>query len=74
MTKCLNCIHYTKYLKCRCKINEATINLKWEQMSVQDDCEYFEPTRNIVETSEYRASHYQPPKECNINQTRFGSD
>jgi len=71
MTKCRNCIHQEVYPTTKCGICIATRNLKWELQSVQDECEQFEPTRQIVDTSEYKASHYQTPKEFNSNQMTF---
>ena len=74
MTECNHCIHYRVFPKKRCDICISTRNIRWELKSTLDECEYFEPIKNIVETSEYKASQYQPPKECNINQTTFGSE
>lgn len=74
MTKCEHCKHYRVFPKIRCNICIAITSINWEYQSILDDCEYFESTEKVVETSEYRASHYQPPKEFHINQTTFGSE
>ena len=69
MTKCLNCIYYAEYPECRCKLKVPTVNIKWEQMSVESKCEHFKD-----KILRYKESCHQQPKECNINQIRFGSD
>ncbi len=74
MTKCKYCIHYRIFPEIRCNLCINTISIKWELKSAVNYCKHFKPIKNIVETSEYKASQYQPPKECNINQTTFGSE